>query len=336
MALLGALLTLPGTPAGAAAWQGAGGLSPPMRWSDPGWPPQLANPLTGEGLALATRGRVPLAVVIDNHAAARPQSGLGASDLVVELPVEGGMSRYLALMWSDYPALVGPIRSARDYMLQLGWGLGAVPVHIGGSPSAYRLIKGSGHPVLNAMEMAEGFSWVGFRPAPHRLYGDARVLAELAAAGPAPPQPAPVGWGTLPPATLPGGSLAHTATVTQPGRSPAVTVFDFDPGSGYYSRSTAGRLQVEYGSGEPERWAAAVILYTAIERIPGDAEGRLQVELEAGGRADILTRGRLLVGRWLGGEGFPRLVLEGGAAPRLAPGPVFIMVVDTRTEVRVR
>lgn len=73
--------------------------------------PVVVWPLTG----LPARGdvrRPALSVKVDNAPAARPQSGLNAADLVVEEPVEGGLSRFFAVFQS-HDATVGPIRSAR-------------------------------------------------------------------------------------------------------------------------------------------------------------------------------------------------------------------------------
>ena len=56
--------------------------------------------------------------MINNHSVARPQSGLNSADLVYETLVESGITRYLAIFWSEAPKKVGPIRSARQYYLE--------------------------------------------------------------------------------------------------------------------------------------------------------------------------------------------------------------------------
>jgi hypothetical protein len=61
--------------------------------------------------------RRPVAVMINNHSEARPQSGLNSADIVFEALAEGGITRYLAIFWSETPEKVGPIRSARQYYL---------------------------------------------------------------------------------------------------------------------------------------------------------------------------------------------------------------------------
>ena len=63
-------------------------------------------------------GRV-LAVKIDNLAPARPQTGFTGADIVYVLPVEGGLSRFMAVFSSRFPSVIGPVRSAREDDLEL-------------------------------------------------------------------------------------------------------------------------------------------------------------------------------------------------------------------------
>ena len=73
-------------------------------------------PLTGElttDSALAQRRA--LAVKVDNgDRRARPQAGLAAADLVYEILIEGGKTRFLAVFHSEIPGRVGPVRSVRS------------------------------------------------------------------------------------------------------------------------------------------------------------------------------------------------------------------------------
>jgi Protein of unknown function (DUF3048) N-terminal domain/Protein of unknown function (DUF3048) C-terminal domain len=71
----------------------------------------LTSPFTGE--PVAARGPV-LALKIDNVVRARPQTGLKAADVVYVLPVEGGLSRFLAVYSAHLPPVAGPVRSARE------------------------------------------------------------------------------------------------------------------------------------------------------------------------------------------------------------------------------
>jgi DUF3048 family protein len=77
---------------------------------------QLRSAFTGEPVPALNRI---LAVKIDNIGYARPQTGLTRADIVYALPVEGGLSRFLAVFSSDYPRVIGPVRSAREDDLEL-------------------------------------------------------------------------------------------------------------------------------------------------------------------------------------------------------------------------
>jgi hypothetical protein len=79
-------------------------------------PGPLLSPFTGE--PVRRLGPV-LAMKIDNIVLARPQTGLTHADIVYVLPVEGGLSRFLAVFSSHIPSVIGPVRSAREDDIKL-------------------------------------------------------------------------------------------------------------------------------------------------------------------------------------------------------------------------
>src|SRR5688572_15954568 len=56
----------------------------------------------------------PLVIKVANDPAARPQSGMSQADLILEITVEGGITRYALVFQSQEPSKVGPVRSARQ------------------------------------------------------------------------------------------------------------------------------------------------------------------------------------------------------------------------------
>src|SRR6516225_12486837 len=64
---------------------------------------QLRSPFTGEPVPSLNRV---LAVKIDNIVYARPQIGLSHADIVYVLPVEGGLSRFMAVFSSGFPPVI--------------------------------------------------------------------------------------------------------------------------------------------------------------------------------------------------------------------------------------
>ncbi|HTW07161.1 MAG TPA: DUF3048 domain-containing protein [Acidimicrobiales bacterium] len=75
---------------------------------------QALCPLTGTP---APGGKVPkraaLAVKVENLPEARPQYGIGQADIVFEEPVEGGITRFIAVFQCHTSARIEPVRSAR-------------------------------------------------------------------------------------------------------------------------------------------------------------------------------------------------------------------------------
>ena len=74
------------------------------------------SPFTGLELSpelWLKRPRRVIAFKVDNNLNARPQSGLQEADTVMEILVEGGMTRFLAFYMDKTSSYVGPIRSAR-------------------------------------------------------------------------------------------------------------------------------------------------------------------------------------------------------------------------------
>ncbi|MBI2009565.1 MAG: DUF3048 domain-containing protein [Candidatus Chisholmbacteria bacterium] len=108
---------------------------------DPGEPKTEECPLNGKKFTKTEKKsweqRRPLAVMIENHTEARPQSGLSRADVVYEAVAEGAITRFLTLFYCQVQAeetQLGPIRSARTYYLD--WASEYVfplYVHVGGA-----------------------------------------------------------------------------------------------------------------------------------------------------------------------------------------------------------
>jgi len=96
-------------------------------------------PLNGQLYSEAQRSkwesRRPLGIMVQNNAAARPQSGLSGADVVHEAVAEGGITRFLAIYYCENPEIVGSVRSARMYFVKLLQGYGEYPLygHVGGA-----------------------------------------------------------------------------------------------------------------------------------------------------------------------------------------------------------
>lgn len=167
-------------------------------------------PLTGLDAPAGTQVSGPvLAVKVDNTSSAFPQQGLGSADVVVEEPVEGGVTRLAVLVHSglaDQAELVmGPVRSVRTSDVGIVAPAEAVLVASGGAGPPVADLQAAG--VETAFEGSAGFFRDTSRRAPYNLFVDA---VQAAAAQPdelAPPPYFEFGDGPLPGAT-PADSLA--------------------------------------------------------------------------------------------------------------------------------
>ncbi|MFE6779539.1 DUF3048 domain-containing protein [Streptomyces sp. NPDC057702] len=130
-------------------------------------PEDGTSPFTG----LAARDAPVLAVKIDNVGPARPQSGLGAADIVYVERVEAGLSRLMAVYSSHLPPSVGPVRSARETDLELLRQFGEPAFAYSGAQSKLLpLVKDAPlHPVPPE-QVADAYTRSRDRAAPHNLY----------------------------------------------------------------------------------------------------------------------------------------------------------------------
>lgn len=105
---------------------------------DPSQPKTEACPLNGNMHTKKAKEfwekRRPLAVMIENHTEARPQSGLTSGDVVYEAVAEGGITRFMVLFYCNLSDVqVGPVRSARTYYLDWLGEYDALYAHVGGA-----------------------------------------------------------------------------------------------------------------------------------------------------------------------------------------------------------
>lgn len=87
------------------------------------------------------KDRRPLAVMVNNHILARPQSGINSADIVFEAVAEGGITRLMPIFYANDAKKVGSVRSARVHYIDLAAEFYAWYAHWGG---AYAPTKSDG------------------------------------------------------------------------------------------------------------------------------------------------------------------------------------------------
>ncbi|MCL1804588.1 MAG: DUF3048 domain-containing protein [Clostridiales bacterium] len=118
-------------------------------------------------------------VMIDNYDPARPQSGLDKADVVYEIIAEGGITRYMALFYTQAAAVIGPVRSARYYFVQLAKGMDLPYAHVGGAEDALAMIGNLRIKDINEISNAQKYFWQDpSRRRPHSTYTSTDKLVE--------------------------------------------------------------------------------------------------------------------------------------------------------------
>lgn len=289
--------------------------SPP---SKPAPPPPPVSPYTGLPTDLAAPV---LGVKIDNAPEARPQSGLSVADLVYIEPVEGGISRILAIFQSNVPPEVGPVRSARESDLELLSSFGRPALGFSGEAAALRpLINRT--PVLDVSANARPglYHRGGGKAAPHNLYADPNGLRQ----GGAPPRdigfrfgPAPAGGQPVPDATV-----QYQSARIRVSWAPAEHRWVFDMDGAPFTTASGQR------NGAP-----TVVLQKVAVRATAirDAAGAPSPFAETVGQGDavVLRDGMAFNGHWARSarEAPTAFTLPDGKPLPFAPGPVWVVLV---------
>lgn len=271
----------------------------------------------------------PLAVMVDNHPDARPQSGVAAADVVWEVPVEGGLTRNMLVFRSAEAEEVGPVRSARPYFLRWAREFDAVYAHVGGSEEALRELAADALGLDDANEFRYGpsFRRDGRRSAPHNTYTSTEALRALAEKN---------GWATSTDAidaTARGpysgvGSPAAKATVTYV-RNGEEAEFRWDASASAWTLWRDGRQAFDR-DGTAVMPKTVVILETDIVPI-ADPRGLGLIGLTTigTGQAIVLRDGAAIPGTWkkTSAADPTRVTGEDGEPIPFAEGQVWYAVV---------
>lgn len=144
-------------------------------------PPEYFCPACGEKTTEEDSKLRPIAVIIENHPAARPQSGLEDACTIYETLAEGGITRFLAIYTHKDCKNIGPVRSVRDYFAEIAKGYDAMLAHCGGSPTGYSTVKELHVADLDEFANSDAYWRAKSRNRPHNLYTSTENLRKRAA-----------------------------------------------------------------------------------------------------------------------------------------------------------
>ena len=300
--------------------------------TEPPPPPRVASALTGLLIDPEAALRHPIAVMVDDHVAARPQSGFNAASIVWQAPAEGGVPRYMLIFQDQIPTSVGPIRSAREYYIEWAAEWDAMYVHHGGSPEALATLRSKGHGqwVWNA----DGFRWsprylwrVDTRRPPHNVYTDGEHLRALATKLGVKDGPLKAAWTFRPGWPEQLRPIGSTVTVIYPYET---VTYRYDATTNRYVRyiNDAETPQVDPADGATVAPTNVVILRMYFGPSPS-GHFRLDASNVGKGEAWIATNGVTVKGTWKKASVTAPTLLFGpdGKPFALTPGQTFVQVL---------
>ena len=301
--------------------------------------------------------RRPLAVKIDNAPTARPHYGISQADIVMELLVEGFITRLAAYFHSQDPGTIGAVRSVRFSDRYTTPMVRGSLVFSGASQLIEGLVRGDierGAYVGVSPQLGQGSTFyrsgVDGRVIPHNLFTSSQALREATASvGGGGPVDVPR-WDFLASANHAdnvGGFLGSISAerVLIPYRLDARVLYQYDAASHTYARlqsaSSALNYQREIDGMNGQAIAArnVVIINTDIwvTDVVDDAGGApsLDMRLTGVGKASVFRDGRRQDGTWSRASFTDAFVFTNlyGQKIYLSPGQTWIHILPADWDV---
>jgi hypothetical protein len=289
-------------------------------------------PLTGIWTSQKPNDRA-VAVVINNHPKARPQSGLEAADIVYEVLAEGDITRFLAIYQSQKPNKIGPIRSARDYLIELAKGYDSLFIAHGYSPEAKQMLQSGFIDNLNGIQY-DGtlFKRSKDRKAPHNSYitfdniqkGAHQKQFKMT------PAPRPLLFYTDNKWEHLSGRKVKNVHIAYSKHSLFNVDYRFDAKTKKMERFSGGEPTMDAETKNPILVDNLFIIETTHRVI--DSKGRREIDLTSGGKAYWIQRGVCREVEWRNENG-RILPYENGKPLPFVPGKTWINIVKSLDSV---
>lgn len=299
--------------------------------------------------------RRPLAVMIENHSEARPQSGLSSADVIYEAVAEGGITRFMAIYYCNLSDVqVGPVRSARTYYLDWLGEYDGLYAHVGGANTpgpADALGQIIRYKVKDLNQFSIGFPvfWRDYQrlshpvATEHTMYSTTQKLWEVGAKR---------GWIATDSAGLKwnanfvpwkfkddkGGGTTSKITVNFWESQPDYTVeWNYDTASNTYKRKNSGDNHMDLNNNQQLTTKTIIVQFekesNANDGYPGNVH--LLYGTVGSGKALIFQDGQVIEGKWTKPTRISRskYVDDKGKEVQLNKGQIWIQTVPEGSKV---
>jgi len=280
------------------------------------------------------RERRPIAVMIAEDAEARPLSGVGLADIVIEMPVvTGSITRMMAIFVCEDPAEVGSVRSARHDFIPLALGFDAILAHWGGSHFALdELDKG----VIDNLDAMPNYFTTFYRkpgvPAPHDGFTSMeRMLSTAEKLG----YRVTTNFDGYKFVENPKQSLNFKSEIVNLEinyKYPYNVRYEYDPEANAYLRWRGGLKEIDALYGEQVETRNVVLMRAPSRQIGG---GYNDVDILGEGEAVVYKNGEEIRGTWSKkeAEDVLRFYDESSEEIEFTPGTIWIEIVEPSTVV---
>lgn len=242
------------------------------------------------GKNCANAGTRPFAVMLSEDTEARPLSGIGQADIVVEMPVvEWGINRMMALYQCTRPSEIGSIRSARPDFIPLASGFDAVYAHWGGSHIALdeldRHVIDNLNALVNPFDIFYRKSWI---PAPHNGFTSFGNLLRGAQGFKYSATDSFAGYprSQSAPGSSPGKLVIQYASEVQ---------YNYDPSSNSYARLRGGTPEKDVLTQQQVHADVVIVMRAQTRRLDANYN---RVDITGQGKAIIFQNGNAVQATW--------------------------------------
>jgi len=309
---------------------------------------------------LPKEGIRPYAVMIDNEGTiCLPQGGLHKAQIIYEIVVEGGVTRYMPIFWYDSDnieseskstneknsqenendLLIGPVRSARHYFLDYAFEHDAIYVHFGWSPQAQRDI--SSFKVNNINGVSNGWeifwditnnpnNWQDsytsmsriieyVKKVKYRTETDKKLVFSYNEKDMDPD----------------GDNIALNVLVEY--NQSYKSQYIYDPETREYSRLRNNEPHMERATNEQLKVKNVIVQFVNNYTIKGDPEGRQEVETTGSGEGWYITCGKAIKIKWSKKSRTEPTIYtdENGNPIILNPGQTWIQIISPYAKVEI-
>jgi hypothetical protein len=273
----------------------------------------------------------PMCIMIENHRAARPQSGLELADIVFEMLAEGGITRFMAVLAPEVKGVFGPVRSCRHYFTDFVSQFDGIYAHCGSSTQGLEAMKARKIKSINEIKYGKPFYRVKFRKSPHNLYcRSENVLVGAKKYG------LRMKTDIAPPAQ----QFLRNETPVSKGSKTLVQIkyhkrysvsYLYNKSENRYFRTVNTKPHIVYGTKQQLSTSNLIVMRADTKVI--DSYGRLDIDFSGSGDATAYFGGEMVSGKWV--KESPRDIIKfydsSNNEIRFNPGNIWIQVVRQNT-----